>query len=88
MKKLVLVLSILHIVSLFLSAQVVNTERLRFNDSEKKWEGNFDFSFGLNRTKAGETLILNTQGKIQYNRPKETWMLLSGYWPNPISEYR
>ena len=60
-------------------SQVVNTERIRFTSAEQRWSGNFDFNFGLNQTKVGQTLVLNTNGKVQLNQGKNKWMLLSGY---------
>ena len=79
MRKLIIILLLLAVAWPNLSAQVINTERIRFAPTAKRWTGNFDFNFGLNRTKAGQTLRLNTNGKLQLNYPREKWMLLSGY---------
>ena len=79
MRKLLLVLPISMFFVLNIAAQVVNTEAVRFTTNEKKWIGDFDFSFGLNRTKAGETLNLRANGNLQYKKGSEKWMLLSGY---------
>lgn len=62
-----------------INAQVVNTERIRFSPTTQKWTGNFDFNFGLNRTNAGQTFVLKTNGKVQFQKQREKWMLLSGY---------
>ncbi len=63
----------------YLEGQVVNTERIRFAPSQKAWLGNFDFNFGLNRTKAGQTLVLGANGRLQYNANKNKWMFHTGY---------
>ncbi len=60
-------------------SQVVNTEKIRLSSGTDRWQGNFDLNFGLNRTKAGQTLSLNTNGNIQFEGKLDKWMLLSGY---------
>lgn len=62
-----------------LNAQVVNTEKMRFANNAKKWKGNFDFNFGLNRTKAGQTARIGINGQVEFNDNLDKWILLSGY---------
>ena len=65
MRKLMVTLVFMALAILTTTAQVVNTERIRFAPTDQRWTGNFDFNFGLNRTKAGQTLVLRTNGKLQ-----------------------
>lgn len=61
-----------------LTAQVVNTEKLRLN-TEKAWVGSLDLNFGLSRNKAGQTLSFGTQARTEWRRQNSRWMLLGGY---------
>ena len=79
MKHAPLLFALVFLLSASLHAQVVNTEKKRFLSQDKTWAGNVDFNFGLNRTKAGQTLILNTNGQIQLNKNRNKWMFLAGY---------
>ncbi len=60
-------------------AQVVNTEKLRLQDSQSTWVGDADLSFGLTRNKAGQTLALGANGRVEHLRGRSRWMALAGY---------
>ena len=62
----------------FLSAQVVNTEKLR-SSGEKGWLAEAGFDFGLTRNKAGQTLRLGSRLRLEYEEGKSRWMLLGAY---------
>lgn len=62
------------------SGQVVNTEKIRFANQQKAWEGDFRGQFGLRQTKAGRTLSLGLNGRTAFQfHPKHQLMLLGGY---------
>jgi hypothetical protein len=63
-----------------LSAQIVNTEKLRFFQKENGWVGDADFRFGLARNKAGQTLSLGSSGRLEYLLDQNRWMVLGGYY--------
>lgn len=79
MRKLFLIIVVMPLLIKGIHAQVINTERMRIEQNEDRWKGIFDFNFGLNRTKAGQTLILNTNGQVEFTNGHSKWMFLSGY---------
>lgn len=62
-----------------LNAQVINTERLRIDNQEDKWEGNIDVAFNLLQNKSGQSLTLSLDSRLGYTKQKSKWMLLTGY---------
>ncbi len=63
----------------FINAQVVNTEKLRLQTAEKSFQTDIDFNFGLSRNKAGRTVRLGTQARLEYQKNTNRWMLLGAY---------
>lgn len=63
---------------LWLSAQVVNTEKLR-SAGEEGWLAEAGLDFGLTRNKAGQTLRLGSRLRVEYDTEKSRWMLLGAY---------
>ena len=61
-----------------LSAQVVNTEKLRINRSEKGITGQADLSLGLNRNKAGQTIRFGVSFRLEWLRAQSRWLALGG----------
>lgn len=61
-----------------LSAQVVNTEKLR-SASEEGWLAEAGLDFGLTRNKAGQTLRLGSRLRLEYEEGNSRWMLLGAY---------
>lgn len=74
-----LILPLFVIFPILMIAQVVNTEKLRLTGKEKDFQTVADFNFGLSRNKAGQTLRLGTQARLEYERKKSKWMLLGAY---------
>lgn len=68
-----------------LSAQVVNTEKMRINRSESGVTGEIDLSLGLTRNKAGQTVRLGAGSRLEWLRTKSRWLVLGGY---NLSEFR
>ena len=64
---------------IFLSAQIVNTEELRFNASDKKVVGLIDMDLGLNRNKAGMSIRAGLDLRLELNNEQSRWMFLGGY---------
>jgi hypothetical protein len=64
---------------ILMTAQVVNTEKLRLTGKEKTFQTIADFNFGLSRNKAGQTLRLGAQTRLEYEKGKNKWMLLGAY---------
>ncbi|KGE88666.1 MAG: DUF481 domain-containing protein [Phaeodactylibacter xiamenensis] len=62
----------------FLSAQVVNTEKLR-STNEDGWLAEAGLDFGLTRNKAGQTLSLGSRLRLEYDTDKSRWMVLGAY---------
>lgn len=58
--------------------QVVNTEKLRVNSKDEGWQGEVDFSFGLTRNKAGQSVNLGALARMEYLKNKTRWVLLGG----------
>jgi len=77
--KLLRLLLLIISTSTFVNAQVVNTEKLRLEGDEKKWQGEVGTNFGLTRNKAGQTLALGSRLRLEYNQGNSRWMLLSAY---------
>ncbi len=63
----------------FLSAQIVNTEKLRMKSKEGVWEGELDFNLGLSRNKAGQTFQFKTQARFDYLQKRNKWMVMGDY---------
>jgi hypothetical protein len=62
-----------------LSAQVVNTEKLRMDRKEKGWVGEIGLNFGLNRNKAGETIRLGSRARLEYLRGRDKLLFFGAY---------
>lgn len=78
MKKLTLLI-ITYMTLSVLNAQVINTERLRIDNQEDKWEGSLDAAFNLLQNKSGQSLTLSLDGRLGYTKQKSKWMFLTGY---------
>ena len=78
MKKIILLL-IAFIGLTPLSAQVLNTEKLRLDPKEKGWMGEFGLNFGLNRNKAGETIRMGSRARLEYLRKKDKFLFFGAY---------
>lgn len=60
-------------------AQVVNTEKLRLVSRDTGFVGDVGLSFGLGRNKAGQTLRLGSQMRLEYLMARSRLMLLGSY---------
>lgn len=65
--------------TLSLSAQVVNTEKLRLKNTDKSFAGDIDFTLGLSQNKAGQTLRFNGFTRFDIIRPQTHWLFIGGY---------
>jgi hypothetical protein len=63
----------------FLSAQIVNTEKLRVKSKEGAWEGEIDFNLGLSRNKAGQTFQFRSNARFDYLKKHHKWMIMGDY---------
>lgn len=64
---------------LFVSGQIVNTEKLRIKGKEGAWEGEIDFNLGLARNKAGQTLQVKATARFDYLKKHNKWMIMGDY---------
>ncbi|MCG8329685.1 MAG: DUF481 domain-containing protein [Chitinophagales bacterium] len=62
-----------------LSSQVVNTEKLRLEDSHKALGGEAALTFGMARNKAGQTLSLGSRLRLELSKGNSRWMFLGAY---------
>jgi hypothetical protein len=62
-----------------IQAQVLNTEKLRIQTQKSTWVGSLDASFGLLKSKSGQSLTLKFDGQLNYSQQRSKWMFLTGY---------
>ena len=62
-----------------IQAQIVNTEELRFNATDKSFIGLVDVSFAVVRNKAGVSLRPGADLRFEWTKGKTRWMTLGGY---------
>lgn len=79
MPKLPLFCILIFLFPLFLSSQIVNTEKLRTKSEEGVWEGEVDFNLGLSRNRAGQTFQVKTQARFDYFQKRHKWMIMGDY---------
>lgn len=65
--------------STYSTAQIVNTEELRFNVEDEKIVGLIDLDFGLTRNKAGMSIRPGLDVRLELKNPKSRWIALGGY---------
>lgn len=74
-----LVSTLLLLTPLFIFAQVINTEKLRLDKKDSGWLGDLGLNFGLTRNKAGQTVALGTNGRIEHVQAQQSWLLFGAY---------
>ncbi len=72
-------LFVVTLLPLFLTAQIVNTEELRFNVDEQKIVGLIDLNFGLTRNKAGMSIRPGLDVRLELKNARSRWIGLAGY---------
>jgi len=75
-----LILALLFILPpIFITAQIVNTEELRFNIKDQNFVGQIDLNFGLTRNKAGMSIRPGADIRLELKSGKNRWIGLGGY---------
>ncbi|MEL7124435.1 MAG: hypothetical protein AAFO07_33675, partial [Bacteroidota bacterium] len=78
MRNTIAILSLLLLCN-YIQAQIVNTEELRFNSTDKPFIGLVDVSFAVVRNKAGVSLRPGADLRFELSKGKSRWMMLGGY---------
>jgi len=62
-----------------LTAQVVNTEKMRSDEPPEGWVTEVNLTLGLTRNKAGQTVSLGSRGRLEHLKNKRRWLLFGSY---------
>jgi len=62
-----------------LTAQVVNTEKMRSDAPSEGWLAEANLNFGLTRNKAGQTVSLGSRARVEYLKNKSRWLVFGSY---------